>query len=88
MKKEVSKEDLKLFEDCKKGQDAMFYIEKAIEAEKRAIETYQKYVDDYEFAHDFQDFKLIVQNNYYDEVDHLEKFEFMKDTLEAAKSFS
>ena len=40
MKKEVSKEDLKLFEDCKKGQDAMFYIEKAIEAEKRAIETY------------------------------------------------
>ena len=88
MKKEVSKEDLKLFEDCKKGQDAMFYIEKAIEAEKRAIETYQKYVDDYEFAHDFQDFKLIVQNNYYDEVDHLEKFEFMKDTLEVAKSFS
>lgn len=88
MKKEVSKEDLKLFEDCKKSQDAMFYIDKAIEAEKRAIETYQKYVDDYDFAHSFQDFKLIVQNNYYDEVDHLEKFQFMKDTLEAAKSFN
>ena len=88
MKKEVSKEDLKLFEDCKKGQDAEFYLDQAIEAEKRAIETYQKYVDDYEFAHELQDFKLIVRNNYYDEIDHLEKFKFMKDSLEAVKKFN
>lgn len=88
MKKLADKEDVKLFEDCKKDQDAKFYINKAIEAEKRAIDTYQKYVDDYEFAHDFQDFKLIVQNNYYDEIDHLEKFEFMNESLEAAEKFN
>ena len=88
MKKLADKEDVKLFEDCKKDQDAKFYINKAIEAEKRAIDTYQKYADDYEFAHDFQDFKLIVQNNYYDEIDHLEKFEFMDESLEAAEKFN
>lgn len=40
MKKLADKEDVKLFEDCKKDQDAKFYINKAIEAEKRAIDTY------------------------------------------------
>ena len=88
MKKLADKEDVKLFENCKKNEDAVFYLEKGIEAEKRAIETYQKYVDDYQFAHFFQDFKLIVQNNYYDEIDHLHKLEFMKDSLEAVQKFS
>lgn len=88
MKKLADKEDVKLFENCKKNEDALFYLENGIEAEKRAIETYQKYVDDYEFAHFFQDFKLIVQNNYYDEIDHLHKLEFMKDSLEAVQKFN
>lgn len=88
MKKLADKEDVKLFENCKKNEDALFYIQKGIEAEKRAIETYQKYFDDYEFAHFFQDFKLIVQNNYYDEVEHLEKLEFMKDSIEAIQQFN
>lgn len=88
MKKLADKEDVKTFESCKKGQDALFYIQKGIEAEKRAIETYQKYVDDYEFSHFFQDFKLIVQNNYYDEIDHLNKLEFMKSSIEAIQKFS
>ena len=88
MKKLADKEDVKLFENCKKNEDAMFYLGKGIEAEKRAIETYQKYVDDYQFAHFFQDFKLIVQNNYYDEIDHLHKLEFMKDSLEAVQKFN
>ena len=87
MKKLADKEDVKIFENCKKNEDALFYIQKGIEAEIRAIETYQKYVDDYEFAHYFQDFKLIVSNNYYDEIDHLNKLKFMKDTLEAAQQF-
>lgn len=88
MKKHADKDDIKLFESCKKGQDALFYIQKGIEAEKRAIETYQKLVDDYDFAYDFQDFKMIVQNNYYDEVSHLETLSFMKDQLEAAQQFN
>lgn len=40
LKKYASKDDVKLFENCKKNEDAMFYIEKGIEAEKRAIDTY------------------------------------------------
>lgn len=40
MKKHADKDDIKLFESCKKGQDALFYVEKGIEAEKRAIATY------------------------------------------------
>ena len=88
MKKYADKDDVKLFEGCKKDEDALFYVEKGIEAEKRAIDTYQKYVDDYDFAHDYADMKLIVQNNYYDEVDHLEKFQFMKDSIEALQKFN
>ena len=87
MKKFADKDDIKLFENCKKNEDALFYIEKGIEAEKRAIEAYQKYVDDYDFAHEHQDFKLIVSNNYYDEIDHLNKLKFMKDSLEAVQQF-
>lgn len=40
MKKLADIEDVKLFENCKKNEDAMFYLDKGIEAEKRAIETY------------------------------------------------
>ena len=40
MKKFADKDDIKLFENCKKNEDALFYIEKGIEAEKRAIEAY------------------------------------------------
>lgn len=88
MKKYADKADVKLFESCKKNEDAMFYIDKGIEAEKRAIEIYQKYVDDYYFAHDYSDMKLIVQNNYYDEIEHLKKFEFMKNSIEALQKFN
>ena len=87
MKKYADKADVKLFEGCKKSQDALFYVEKSIESEKRAIETYQKFVDDYDFAHDFQDFKMVVQNNYYDEISHLETLSFMKSQFEAAQQF-
>ena len=87
MKKFADKEDVKLFENCKKNEDALFYIQKGIEAEQRAIETYQKYIDDYSFAHDFQDLKLIVSNNYYDEIEHLKKLKFMKDSIEAIEKF-
>ena len=88
MKKFADYADVKLFETCKKQQDALFYIEQGIESEKRAIEAYEKYVNDYEFAYQFQDFKLILQNNYYDEIDHLKKLEFMKYTLEAAQQLA
>ena len=87
MKKFADKEDVKLFENCKKNENALFYIDKGIDAENRAIKTYQKYVDDYDFSHSFQDFKLIIQNNYYDEIDHLDKLNFMKKSIESIQKF-
>ena len=40
MKKFADKEDVKLFENCKKNENALFYIDKGIDAENRAIKTY------------------------------------------------
>lgn len=87
MKKYADKDDVKTFETVKTGQSAIFYVKKAIESEKRAIQTYQKYVDDYEFAHDFQELKIIIQSNYFDEIDHLDNFEFIQKSLDAMESF-
>lgn len=88
MKKFADKDDVKLFEDAKQNQPALYYVKKAIESENRAIEAYQKYVDDYAFAHDFQDLKIILQGNYFDEIDHLNNFEFIEKSLDAMeKSF-
>lgn len=87
MKKYADKDDVKAFESVKTGQPAIFYVKKAIESEKRAIATYQKYVDDYDFAYDFQDMKVIVQSNYFDEIDHLDNFEFIQKSLSAMETF-
>lgn len=87
MEKYADKDDVKLFENCKKGQDAIFYLDKAIEAEKRAIDTYEKYVDDNELKK-LQNLYLVVKNNYYDEIEHLEKFTFAKNQLEAMEQFA
>lgn len=84
MKKEADKEDVKLFEDCKRAESLDWYLQQAIDAEERAIETYEKYVDDPEFAA-FPILQMTIQNNYYDEVEHLKQFKFMKYTLDAAK---
>ena len=87
MARYADKDDVKLFEGCKKGQDALFYLEKSIEAEKRAIDTYEKYVNDNELK-EFQDLYLVVKSNYYDEIEHLEKFTFAKNQLEAMERFA
>lgn len=86
MKKCADKDDVKLFENCKKGQDALFYINNGIEAEKRAIETYEKYVD-VDWLNLIPELQLIVKNNFYDEVEHLKTFEFMNTSIEAMRQF-
>lgn len=83
MKKHADLEDVKLFEKCKAGQELSFYIEKSIASEDRAIETYEKYVNDEFFKFNAQGLDLIIRNNYYDEIDHKEKFEFAKSQIEA-----
>lgn len=87
LKKYADKKDVKLFESCKKNQDALFYVQEGIESEKRAIETYEKYVFDQDLKR-IQDLDIIVQNNYYDEQDHLKKFNFIAESIQAMRQFS
>lgn len=88
MKNHASREDVKLFESCEKGKPALFYVQKAVESENRAIELYQMYIDDYDFAHDYQDLKTIVLSNYYDEIDHLKSLQFIQSSIEAMHEFN
>ena len=86
MKKHADKPDVKLFEECKKNEDAIFYIKHGIESEKRAIETYEQYVD-VDWLNLVPELQLIVKNNFYDEIEHLNTFEFMKTSIEAMQRF-
>jgi len=86
LKKNADKDDIKLFESCKKNENAQWYITKVIDAEKRAIETYEKYINE-EYVRINPDLSLIVNNNYYDEVEHLSQYNFINDSLEALKKF-
>lgn len=86
MKKFADKDDIKLFENCKKGEDAIQYVEQGIKAEDRAIKIYEEYVDQ-DWLNKDPELQMIVRNNYYDEVDHLNKFKFMLDSFEAMNKF-
>lgn len=87
MKKKADKEDVKLFEGCRKDEDAIWYIGKGIESEQRAIKTYEEYVDQ-DWLNKEPTLQIIVRNNYYDEVDHLRTFKFMFDSIEAMRKFA
>lgn len=87
MKKLADKEDVKLFENGKRDQSTDYYLKKGIEAEKRAIEEYEKYIDAEEL-NEVPELQMVVRNNYYDEQDHLEKLEFSKDSLEALEKYN
>ena len=82
MKKYADKGDVKLFESCKKGQDSMFYFEEGVKSEERAIETYEKYVNG-DALESEPNFQVIVKSNYYDEIQHLEDFNFAIESLQA-----
>ena len=84
MKKFADKDDVKLFENCKKGEDAIWYVGKGIEAEDRAIKIYEEYVDQ-DWLNKVPELQMTVKNNYYDEIEHLNTFEFMMDSFEAMK---
>ena len=82
MKKHADKDDVKLFESCKKGQDSMFYLAEGVKSEERAIETYEKYVNGDELACE-PNLEVIIKNNYYDEQQHLEDFNFAIESIQA-----
>ena len=82
MKKYADKADVKLFESCKKDQDALFYLNEGIKSEERAIETYEKYVDNEDLKCE-PNLEVIIKNNYYDEQQHLEDFNFAIESIQA-----
>lgn len=82
MKKYADKGDVKLFESCKKNQDALFYLNEGIKSEERAIETYEKYIDNDDMKCEPQ-LEVIIKNNYYDEQQHLEDFRFAIESIES-----
>ena len=80
MKKYADKADVKLFESCKKDQDALFYLNEGVKSEERAIETYEKYVDNEDLKCE-PSLEVIIKNNYYDEQQHLEDFNFAVESI-------
>ena len=82
MKKHADKGDVKLFESGKKGQDALFYLNEGVKSEERAIETYEKYVNDDALSAE-PELQVIVKSNYYDEQQHLEDFSFAVESIQA-----
>lgn len=82
MKKHADKDDVKLFESCKKGQDSLFYLGEGVKSEERAIEIYEKYVNDDHLSIE-PNLEVVIKNNYYDEQQHLEDFNFAIESIQA-----
>lgn len=72
--------DVKRLDSLKNDQDAIYYVNEAIESEKNAIESYNEAMQDDAIPYDLN--ALLVQN-YYDECDHLEQLSVLKYALEA-----
>lgn len=86
MKKFADDEDIKLFEKGQKNKDAGYYLKISIDAEERAIETYEKFLQDKEVIANV-DMQMILKNNYYDEIEHLNTFKFSLTQYDAMKQF-
>ena len=87
MKKYADKTDVKLFESCKKDQNALFYLNEGVKSEERAIETYEKYVDNEDLKCE-PNLEVIIKNNYYDEQQHLEDFNFAIESIQAFERYN
>jgi len=75
--KYASKKMVSKFNGLKNGEDALYYIEKAIESEKDAINSYEEVMKD-EYVFDLQP---IILNAYYDEIQHLQDLELLYDCV-------
>ena len=82
----LDKDDIKLFEKTQRNKDAKFYVKLGIESEKRAIETYEKALKEKDVSSDVE-LEMILKNNYYDEVEHLEKLNFILSSIDAMEKF-
>lgn len=86
-KKYADKEDVKLFETFKKGKDSDYYLKLALESEQRAIVSYEEVVEGLDELAFLTELQAILKNNYYDEVEHLESFNFLKYTIDAQLNY-
>lgn len=82
----ADKDDVKLFEKTQRNKDAKFYVKLGIESEKRAIEAYEEALKEKDVSSDVE-LEMILKNNYYDEVDHLEKLNFILSSIDAMEKF-
>ena len=66
----ADKKLVKLAKEVKKGQDAKYYIEKALESEELAINSYKEVLDE-QPVHIYTELQSILWSIYYDEEEHL-----------------
>lgn len=78
---------MKLFETFKKGKDSDYYLKLALESEQRAIVSYEEVVEGLDELAFLTELQAILKNNYYDEVEHLESFNFLKYTIDAQLNY-
>ena len=77
--KHADERAVKLLNALKEDQKAKYYVEKAIESEKLALESYEEALKE-EMPYSLE--QILVQNMY-DEMDHYEKLEILLAALEA-----
>lgn len=82
-KKFADKNDSQLFETFKKDQDSIFYLDQSILSEQRAIASYNSAIAQLDDVYDYNGFQALLKTIYYDEVEHLETFKFLKYQVEA-----
>ena len=78
--KEASPSVVKQYRDLKTKQSAKFYIEEAIKSEHDAIASYEEALKHKHLPYELYS---IILNNYYDEEEHLEKFQTLLTATEA-----
>ena len=66
---------VKQLNNIKKDKDLDYYIDEAIKSEQDAIASYEEALKDDNIPYDLY---AIMQQNYYDEIDHLESLNFLK----------
>lgn len=71
IERHASKNAVRLFNSFTKNKDAMYYVNKTIEAEEDAILSYQEALQCEELVQ-FGDLQAIILRNYTDELQHLE----------------
>lgn len=83
-KRFADKNDFELFESFKKDKDSNYYLDQSILSEQRAIASYNKAIAQMDDVYDYNGFQALLKTIYYDEVEHLETFKFLKYQVEAS----